>query len=93
MATHQATAKIEVSSSLRADAKVIRGPQSWAYIYIALGFTVAIQLTMIPLLAEFPWNAILCIAIVALTSYLFLFNGWFQNKLLGVKNWYEGKAR
>jgi hypothetical protein len=30
---------------------------------------------------------------VAFTVYLFLFNGWFQNLLIGIKNWYEGKAR
>jgi len=48
---------------------------------------------MIPLLVDAPWNTILCVAIVALTIYLFLFNGWFQNKLIGVKGWYEGKAR
>ena len=51
------------------------------------------ELTIIPLLAEFPWNAILCIAIVVLTFYLFLFNRSFQATLISVKNWYEGKAR
>jgi len=91
--THQATVKIESSSSVRADAKVIRGPQSWTFIYIVLTFAAAIELSMIPLLVDAPWNTILCVAIVALTIYLFLFNGWFQNKLIGVKGWYEGKAR
>ena len=71
----------------------MRSPQSWAFIYMALGFTVAIELTMISLLSERPWNAILCAAAVAFTVYLFVFNGWFQNKLLGIKQWCEGKAR
>jgi len=78
---------------MRVDAKVIRGPQSWTFIYIALGFVLAIELTMIPLLTGFPLNAILCIAVVAFTVYLFLLNGWSQNKLLGMKSSYESKAR
>jgi hypothetical protein len=91
--THQVTMKMQGNSGVGADAKVIRGPQSWAFIYMALGFTVAIELTMISLLSERPWNAMLCAGAVAFTVYLFVFNGWFQNKLLGIKQWCEGKAR
>jgi hypothetical protein len=86
-------AKLESTTSVRADAKVVRGPQSWAYIYITLGFVIAVELTIIPLLLRFPWNVIVLAAVMAFTFYLFAFNGWFQNKLMGLKNAYENKAR
>jgi uncharacterized membrane protein len=82
-------------SKLSVDAKVKRGPESWAFIYIALGFVLTIESTIIVMITplSFPYN-IIVYAIVALISvWLFIENGWFQNKLIGCKNRYENKLR
>lgn len=75
--------------------RVTRGPESWAYIYIALGFVVAIEGTTIQMITplKFPWNLITYIALGGATYCLFRCSGWFQNKLIGWKMKYESKAR
>lgn len=74
-------------------ATVTRGPESWASIYVALGFTLSIEGTAISMFPYFPWNLAAYAVIAALTIILFLSSGWFQNKLLGWKGKYEQKAR
>jgi hypothetical protein len=75
-----------------ADMTVRRGEKSWNYIYVALGFVLTFEgtiITMIPL--RFPFNVLLYILMMINTSALFLLSGWFQNKLLGWKAGYEGR--
>jgi hypothetical protein len=74
---------------------VIRGPQSWTYIYVALGFALAIEGTIIQMIdpLRFPYNLVAYLALAAATGWLFLASGWFQNKLIGMKNWYESQGR
>jgi cytochrome b subunit of formate dehydrogenase len=76
-------------------ATVTRGEKSWAYIYVALGFAIAIEGTIIQLITPlvFPWNVISFLLVSAFSIWLFLFNGWFQNKLIGWKSRYEDKER
>ena len=38
-------------------------------------------------------NLLSYLVVGALTLWLFLFNGWFQNKLIGIKAKYEAAAR
>ena len=69
------------------DAQVIRGPQSRAYIYIVLAFTLSIEgniLQMITPLA-FPFNLIVYAVVGIVTVWLFLFNGWLHSKLIGLQ--------
>ena len=77
------------------DAKVKRGPESWAFIYITLGFVLTIEGTLVPMFTPltFPYNVATYIVLAALTIWLFLGSGWFQNKLIGWKRRYEEKAR
>jgi len=75
------------------DAKVRRGAESWAYIYIVLGFALTIEGTLIDMAWHYPWNLLTYLIVGALTLWLFLFNGWFQNKLIGIKARYEATAR
>jgi hypothetical protein len=42
---------------------------------------------------HFPYNVLLYVVTGAGLVWLFLFNGWFQNKLIGWKNSYENSAR
>ena len=74
-------------------ATVKRGPESWNYIYVALGFAIAIEATVIHMALHFPWNVGVFVLVGGFTFWLFIFNGWFQNKLIGIKNKYESKSR
>ena len=83
-----------VKLTAKAVAQVKRGPESWAYIYVFLGFLLTIEGNLIQMFNLAPPCAVLLYAGVALvTVYLFLFDGWFQNKLTGWKNSYENKWR
>ena len=77
------------------DLKVTRGPVSWAYFYMALGFALAISGTIVQMITPliFPWNLYTYAALTVLMVWMFLFNPWFQNKLIGIKNKYVEKAR
>jgi hypothetical protein len=78
----------------RANAEVVRGPESWNYIYRFLGFALAIEgttLGMVPL--SFPWNIITYGIVGYATFSLFINYGPFQNWLLGKKNEYESRPR
>lgn len=73
--------------------QVIRGKESWNYIYIFLGFAISIEATVIGMITPllFPYNLLAFAATAAITFNLFLFNSRFQNKLIGLKNRYEDK--
>jgi hypothetical protein len=80
----------------RFSATVTRGPASWAYIYVTLGFALAIEGTVVQMCTPpliFPWNLVAYGLIAAITFWLFVFNGWFQNKLIGLKSRYENQRR
>ena len=87
------SAKVDVSASV--DAKVKRGKDSWAYIYTMLGFALTIETGIMGLITPIRWpcNLILLLIVGAATVYLFLDNGWFQNKLIGFKSKFEEKGR
>lgn len=74
-------------------ATVKRGPESWNYIYIMLGFVLAIGGTAISMLPFGSCNILTYALFAAVAIHLFLFNGWFQNKLIALKISYENKAR
>ena len=61
------TTKVGVSATVK------RGPESWAYIYIALGFVLSIEGTIIGMITPlvFPWNLIAYIARSG-TVYIFV---------------------
>jgi hypothetical protein len=84
-----------IVSSVGVSMTVKRGPESWAYIYITLGFALSIEGTIISMIAPlmFPWNVLVYAAIGAGTFALFLNSGRFQNWLLSWKAAYEQKAR
>lgn len=71
------------------EAKVKRGPQSWAYIYVIMGLAMAIEgtiLQMMPFLV-WPWNLTAYIVLMAMTWRLFTSSTWFQNKLIGFRRY------
>lgn len=86
------TAHIKVNLTENVTATVQRGPVSWAYFYTLLGFALTIE-TGIASMFELPWALVVLIIVAAATIYAVLFNGWFQNRLLGWKARYEGAER
>jgi hypothetical protein len=87
---------IDLMATDTVSATVTRGPASWAYIYVALGFALAIEGTVVQMSTPpliFPWNLVAYGVVAAITFWLFAFNAWFQNKLIGLKNRYENQPR
>jgi hypothetical protein len=74
---------------------VVRGPQSWTFIYIILGFSLTIEDNFIQMIRplEYPWNLVVFLAAMMVTVSLFIVSGRFQNWLIGMKIKYETKAR
>jgi hypothetical protein len=62
---------------------------------VALGFALAIEGTIIQMITPllFPWNILVFVVVGALTFWALLFNGRFQDKLIGLQIGYENKAR
>jgi hypothetical protein len=86
------TANIEAKATANVTATVKRGPVSWAYFYTLLGFALTIE-TGIASMFDPPWALIGLLVVAGVTVFLVLFNGWFQNKLLGWKARYESAER
>jgi hypothetical protein len=95
MATDKADVVEGAIATDKPDPFVKRGPNSWNYFYIALGFALSIWGTIIQMVdvLRFPCNVLLYVVTGAGLVWLFLFNGWFQNKLIGWKNSYENTPR
>ena len=77
------------------DVTVTRGQESWAYIYVLFGLSLSVDGNVIQMITplRFPCNVLLYFVVGGITSWLFLFNGRFQNRLFGIKHKYEGAAR
>jgi hypothetical protein len=84
----------KANASVSVDASVTHGQANWVYFYVALGFWLTIWGTIIQMITplKFPWNLIAYVVFIVFSFWLFL-TGWFHTKLIGIKNWYEGKAR
>lgn len=76
-------------------AEIKRGESSWNYIYVALGFAIAIEGTVVQMVEplKFPWNILTFISLAGVTGHVFLNCGWFQNKLIGWRMRYESRYR
>jgi len=72
--------------------KIKRGDASYAYFYIVLAFFVGFCWTVIQVWDDARKVAAI-VFITALSIYLFLFSARFQNRLLGLKSWYEDQSR
>lgn len=75
--------------------KIKRGPESWSYIYVALGFALSIEASVVTMIEplKFPWNLVIYAFVSLMTFAMFINNRWFQSKLIGLKNRYEAKER
>lgn len=83
---------MKVSAAISKTVK--RGPESWSFIYITLGFMLTIEGTVVAMLnLQLPWNLLTYAGLSAVTFWLWMCTGSFQNKLIGWKNDYEGRER
>lgn len=75
--------------------RVTRGPVSWAYFYIVMGFALSIEGTIVSMITPlvFPCNIAAFAGVAAATVYLCTSSAWFQNILLRIKASYEDKPR
>jgi|HubBroStandDraft_6_1064221.scaffolds.fasta_scaffold1261418_1 hypothetical protein len=57
----------------RFSAGILRGKPSWDYFYVALGFVLTIESTIVTMITrlECPWNILLYLALAALTLWAF----------------------
>jgi len=93
--TFSVRAEVRGSSSMTATAHVIRGPESWTYIYavllgLALPVIGAVTLTA-PV--SYPVRLVAFLVLGAGTVWLFLSNAWLHNQLIGLKSRYENQPR
>ena len=90
----KATMEAKGEGGVTVDAKVQRGQESWTFIYIALGFAISIEGTVISMMPlSFPWNVIIYVIVAFLTGWAWIESDWVHNKLLGIKARYETKER
>jgi hypothetical protein len=84
-----------VSVNDESDPSIVRGEKSWNYFYLFLGFVITIESTLIGMMTPivFPGNILLFFIVAAITVWLVLFYGPFQNWLISRKNWYESVPR
>jgi hypothetical protein len=55
------------------DVKTIRGPDSWMFIDMVLGFALSIEGTILQMIPfQFPYNLFLYVALMAGTFWLFI---------------------
>jgi hypothetical protein len=69
-------------ATVKVKTEVKRGPESWSYIYVTLGFVLTIEATIITMIEplKFPWNIVAYLIFAAFTIWQFLDNGRLQNK-------------
>jgi hypothetical protein len=79
----------------KSSATVVRGAESWTFIYVFLGFALTIGGNFIQIIEPLGprYNPAVFFAFVFATVWLFIGNGRFQNWLIGMKIKYETKAR
>ncbi len=76
------------------EARVLREKESWNFLYVALGFVVSIEGTVIGMMGLTFQNNILLYALAGgITAYPFMFNGQAQDKLIGWKERHENTPR
>lgn len=89
-----ASVHCEVKVTASAEAKVRRGPQSWAYFYMVGGVILAVVLTAISVLDIPGWvRAIYIVCVAAIIIVAIADSNRLHELLLRVKRAYEDKFR
>jgi hypothetical protein len=79
---------------LMVELSVKRGPQSWNYIYIMLGFALSIEGSVIQMIQAPPlWSIVSYLVTAVITAWAFLDSRWMHDKLVRLKIRYEEKER
>ena len=83
---HKLQSKVNAEAKPSLEKRIKRGGKSWNFIYILYGLILSIITFFISIL---PFNCfhklIIFVVIVLILTWLFLFNAWFQNKIIGFK--------
>ena len=88
---HQGSGRATSTSSAKAKPAVIRGFQSWSFIYIVMGLLITIEGTVITMIEplKFPWNILVFSALAAFTVLVCIKSTWFHERLFRVEQSYE----
>ena len=83
---HKSQSKVKAEAKPSLEKEIKRGEKSWNFIYILYGLILSIITFFISIL-PFDWfhKLIIFVVIVLILTWLFLFNAWFQNKIIGFK--------
>lgn len=87
-----ATGTINAGATMTANAAVRRGDAAYTYLYVVLALLLGLFWTLVQVWPSLP-KVIVVLAGTVILVHLLLFNGWAQNKTIGLKNWYESKFR
>ena len=67
--------------------EVIRGPEGWNKLYLAYGLASALTVLVINVSeAGKHYKVIISLSSLAILCYLFFYNGWFRNLIIGFIN-------
>lgn len=92
MVEHQVGISLTTSSKVTASGRAVRGQESWNYLYIVTALLISVEGTVLQLIPVGGWIGVIAfVALMALTIWLCLFNGYTQNALIKLKSWYETK--
>lgn len=74
--------------------RVKRGKESWGFIYSIYGILLAAETFIISIIPQ-SWviKVVIFIATFFFSTWLCMFNPWFQNKLVGLKTEIEERWR
>ena len=72
-----------------------RGPGTWRYIQVILGFALTIEAIFIEMIKPLGWpnNVITFVAVAAFTIWAFLSSEWLHGKLLDLKDNFDDRGR
>jgi len=77
---------VKETSKVTLEKKIKRGKESWKFIYSVFSILLALTLFFISILPiRWLYKITIFIIVIPILIYLFLFNAWFQNKLIGLK--------
>jgi hypothetical protein len=90
-----ADAEMAGSGQFGARAGIRRGPATWAYFYVVLGFALSIEVAIIQMISFLSsWlNLILFLIVGCVTGGLVLFSGSCQDRLIRLKGRIENTPR
>ena len=89
-ATHDMIATVKVQATI--EKRIKRGKESWNFFWLVFSIFLAIAIFITSILPlEWLSKALVFMGVFIVLVWACLINAWWQNKLIGLKNWTEEK--